>query len=103
MSPMPASAAASRAEAAVDRAWPRVVSLIAASAVSAVLMLYPYALGTAMTPMLHTALPLMMIGVSGAFVHGFGFRPQARALAELFSPIAAWPLMAVGLALLWVR
>jgi len=87
----------------MDRRWSRTISLGAALVISAVLMLYPYALGTKMTPMLHTALPLMMIGVSGAFVHGFGFRPQARALAVLFSPIAAWPLMAVGLALLWVR
>ncbi len=84
----------------MDRLWPRVVSLIAASAVSAVLMLYPYALGTAMTPMLHTALPLLLIGVSGAFVHGMGFRPEAKALRVLFSPVAAWPLMAAGAALL---
>ena len=87
----------------MDRPLARTVSLGAALIISAVLMLYPYALGTKMTPMLHTALPLMMLGVAGAFVHGFGFHPQRKALAVLFSPIAAWPLMAVGLALLWVR
>jgi predicted membrane protein len=87
----------------MDRPWSRTISLGAALAISAVLMLYPYALGTKMTPMLHTALPLMMIGVAGAFVHGFGFHPQRRVFATLFSPIAAWPLMVVGLALLWVR
>lgn len=86
-----------------DRPWARAVSLAAGLAISALLMLYPYALGTKMTPMLHTALPLMMLGVAGAFVHGMGFRPNARALAVLFSPLAAWPLMVLGLALLWVR
>ena len=87
----------------MDRPLARTVSLGAALIISAVLMLYPYALGTKMTPMLHTALPLMMLGVAGAFVHGMGFRPNANALAVLFSPVAAWPLMALGLALLWVR
>ena len=87
----------------MDRPLARTVSLGAALIISAVLMLYPYALGTRMTPMLHTALPLMMLGVAGAFVHGMGFRPNARALAVLFSPVAAWPLMALGVALLWVR
>ncbi len=87
----------------MDRPWLRIVSLTAAFAVSAVLMLYPYALGTTMTPMLHTALPLLMLGVAGAFVHGTGFRPDAKALRILFSPIAAWPLMAVGAGLLAVH
>jgi predicted membrane protein len=87
----------------MDRPLARTVSLGAALIISAVLMLYPYALGTKMTPMLHTALPLMMIGVAGAFVHGFGFHPSARAFAVLFSPVVAWPLMALGVALLWVR
>jgi predicted membrane protein len=87
----------------MDQPWSRTISLGAALAISAVLMLFPYALGTKMTPMLHTALPLMMIGVAGAFVHGMGFHPNNRALAVLFSPVAAWPLMAIGLALLWIR
>lgn len=80
--------------------WARAVSLTAGLAVSAVLMLYPYALGTKMTPMLHTALPVLLIGVSAALVHGVGFRPENRALNVLFSPIAAWPLIAVGIVLL---
>ena len=87
----------------MDRLWPRIISLTAASAVSAVLMLYPYALGTEMTPMLHTALPLLLLGVSGAFVHGTGFRREARALRILFSPVAAWPLIAAGVGLLTIH
>lgn len=84
----------------MDRPWARFVSLAVGLAVSALLMLYPYALGTTMTPMLHTALPLLLLGVSGALVHGVGFRPENRALRLLFSPVAAWPLIVAGAALL---
>ncbi len=80
--------------------WARAVSLAAGLGLSALLMLYPYALGTQMTPMLHSALPVMLIGVSGALVHGVGFRPHNRALNVLFSPIAAWPLIGVGILLI---
>lgn len=83
-----------------DRPWARAVSLAAGLAISALLMLYPYALGTKMTPMLHSALPLLLIGVSGALVHGVGFRPENKWLRVLFSPAAAWPLIAIGAALL---
>ena len=84
----------------MDRPWARVVSLTAALAVSAVLMLYPYALGTRMTPLVHSALPLLLFGVSAAFVHGVGFKPESRILRAVFSPIAAWPLIAAGIGLL---
>ena len=80
----------------------RAVSLIAALAISGVLMLYPYALGTRMTAMTHTALPLLLIGVSGAFVHGVGFRPDNRFLRLLFSPLVAWSLMALGVIILFM-
>jgi cyd operon protein YbgE len=80
--------------------WARAVSLTIGLALSAVLMLYPYALGTQMTPMLHSALPLMLIGVSAALVHGVGFRPESRVLKILFSPVVAWPLIGVGIVLI---
>jgi predicted membrane protein len=77
----------------------RAVSLIAGLAVGAVFMLYPYALGTTMTPLLHSALPLLFLGVSAAIVHGVGFEPENRWLRTFFSPAVAWPLMAVGVGL----
>jgi cyd operon protein YbgE len=80
--------------------WARGVSLAAGLALSALLMLYPYALGTQMTPMLHTALPVMLLGVSASLVHGVGFQPHNRALNVLFSPIVAWPLIGVGILLI---
>lgn len=87
-------------ESILTRPWARGVSLVAALAVSAVLMLYPYALGTTMTAATHTALPLLLVGVSAAFVHGFGFRPDNRAWRFVCGPLVAWPLMAVGIAIL---
>ena len=65
----------------MDRPLARTVSLGAALIISAVLMLYPYALGTRMTPMLHTALPLMML----CWVSGLPFLqpPSVEALADL--------------------
>ena len=84
----------------MDRPWARAVSLTASLAISAVLMLYPYALGTKMTPATHTALPLLMFGVSGAFVHGTGFRPDSRFLRAVFHPLTAWALIVAGAAML---
>jgi cyd operon protein YbgE len=84
----------------LNRPWARVVSLTAALAVSAVLMIYPYALGTRTTAMTRSALPLLLFGVSAAFVHGVGFKPDNRILRAIFSPIAAWPLIAAGVVLI---
>ncbi len=87
----------------IDRPWARIVSLGAALLISAVLMLYPFALGPRMTPTIHAALPLMLLGVAAAFVHGVGFRPDARWLRVVFSPLVAWPLIAGSVLLLAVR
>jgi cyd operon protein YbgE len=87
----------------MDAPWARIVSLTVGLAVSAVLMLYPYALGTTMTPMLHTALPLLLFGVSAALVHGVGFRPENALLGVVFSPVVAWPLILIGGILLVAR
>lgn len=84
----------------LNRPWARLLSLAAAFSLSAVLMLYPYALGTRMTATTHTALPLLLTGVSAAFVHGFGFRLDAGWQRIVFSPLVAWPLIVMGLFLL---
>jgi predicted membrane protein len=98
--PTPPNAATAAASPAPARFWARLVSILAALAVSAVLLLYPYALGTEMTPRVHAALPLLLIGVCAAFVHGLGFRPDSRTLRVVFGPAVAWPLIAAGTFLL---
>ena len=81
------------------RNWTRAPSLAAGLAVSAVLMLYPYALGTDIPQLAHAALPVLLLGVSGALVHGVGYRPDNRALRVLFGPMVSWLLMGIGGAL----
>ncbi len=44
----------------------------------------------------HRALMLVMIGISGGFVHGVGFVPKHWFWKWLFSPYIAWPLMLWG-------
>jgi predicted membrane protein len=74
--------------------------LAAASTLSLSLWFYPYALGTEMSPAVHSALPLLLLGVSAAFVYGVGFTPENRALRVVFSPPVAWPLLILGVFLL---
>ena len=57
---------------ALDRPWARAVSFVA-------------------------TLALIMWGLSAGFVHGVGFVPRNAALRLALGPLAAWPLMALGL------
>jgi putative cyd operon protein ybgE len=44
----------------------------------------------------HGWLVCLLLGMSFAYVHGFGFIPENKTLKILFSPLVAWPLMIVG-------
>lgn len=74
----------------------RLVSLLVGCAVAALLMLFPFVLGTELTPADRIGLFALLFGVSGAFVHGFGYSPERAAWRLLFSPVAAWSLILVG-------
>jgi predicted membrane protein len=50
----------------------------------------------------HGALVLLMWGVAAGFVHGVGFTPRGSMLRFWLGPLAAWVLMAFGLAFLLV-
>ena len=39
---------------------------------------------------------LIMIGISGGFVHGVGFTPRFWFWKWIFSPFLSWPLMLWG-------
>ena len=79
----------------------RVASLAAGGAVTLLLMLFPFVLGPELTALDRTGLFALLLGVSGAFVHGFGYAPEQLAWRLLFSPVAAWGLMlAVALCLI---
>ena len=48
----------------------------------------------------HGWLVCLLLGMSAAYVHGFGFVPENRYLKFFFSPVAAWPLMLLGAAMI---
>ncbi len=78
------------------RGLARVVSLLAAITVVAVVVLYPRLIAEDSTSVPHGFLALLMMGMSAAWVHGFGFVPQNRILRVLFSPLVAWPVILIG-------
>ncbi len=73
-------------------ALPRLFSLVAALALSALIFAYPKALAHAN----HALLSLAMLGVCAGFVHGVGFVPRALVWRVAFSPWLAWALMGIG-------
>ena len=74
----------------------RLASLLLAGGVTLLLMLFPFVLGTELTSTDRIGLFALLFGVSGAFVHGFGYAPEGAAWRLLFSPLAAWSLILVG-------
>jgi predicted membrane protein len=75
----------------------RTASFLAALAISAALMLFPFILRGVPAGRLHAALPIMLLGVAGALVHGIGYQPDHRPLRILFRPICAWSMITGGL------
>jgi cyd operon protein YbgE len=83
---------------ALDRPWARAVSFVAALALMLLVTLAPRALTVEDgSPLGHGTLALIMWGLSAGFVHGVGFVPRNAALRLALGPLAAWPLMALGL------
>lgn len=96
------AAAGTRAEAAAARAA-RVLSFLAAAALSALLFVYPRVLGAEPDGATYGALVMTMAGVCAAFAHGVGFSWESRVLRWCLGPVCAWPLMAVGGFLLFAQ
>ena len=80
----------------------RLISLTAAAAVVAVTVFYPRAIAVDGAHVPFGGFVLLMIGMSLAWVHGIGFVPENPWLRLLFSPLAAWPLLVIGAALVFV-
>ena len=86
---------------AVPAQWVRAVSFVVALAASMTLMLFPFLLRHVPQSRIHTALPVMLFGLAGAFVYGVGYRPDNKLLRILFGPLCAWLLIVVGTFLLF--
>ncbi|WP_275626873.1 cyd operon YbgE family protein [Pseudomonas sp. 273] len=87
-------------ERALCRRWSRALSLLLAAPLALVLLIHPALMLDAHGGYSHGLLMLVMLGVSGGFVHGVGFDPRGRLWALLFGPAMAWPLMLLGYGLL---
>ena len=46
-------------------------------------------------------LVLVMLGISGGFVHGVGFDPYSRLWRTIFHPLGCWLLLGLGYLILW--
>lgn len=73
-----------------------VMSFLLALPLAAVLMIHPAMMLDAQGHYSHGMLMLIMLGISGGFIHGVGFVPQFIVWKWLFSPVIAWPLMLLG-------
>lgn len=73
-----------------------IISCLLAFPLAAVLLLHPAAMLDANGEYSHRAMMLIMIGISGGFVHGVGFTPRFWFWKWIFSPFLSWPLMLWG-------
>ena len=85
----------------LQHALARAVSLLLASPLALLLLIHPAAMLDSQGRYSHGLLMLVMLGISGGFVHGVGFDPRPLHWRLLFSPLSAWPLLLLGYALLW--
>jgi predicted membrane protein len=80
--------------------WTRLAALVAAGVVSLALMLDPYVLQGVSLTRVHAGLPLLLLGVSGAYVHGFGFRPAHPISRAAVHPLIVLSLFVIGFVVL---
>ena len=80
----------------------RVISIVAAAAVTVVVVCFPRIVAEDMHNVPHGWLVCLLLGMSFAYVHGFGYIPDHKSLKILFSPLCAWPLMALGAAMIFL-
>ena len=76
--------------------WSRSLSLLLASPLALLLLIHPAAMLDANGHYSHNLLMLVMLGISGGFVHGVGFDPINRLWRLLLGPACAWPLLILG-------
>ena len=80
----------------------RGVSFGIAATLIALLSLAPW-MFAGETTIVHVIMPVMALGLAGAFAHVVGYRPRSTILAAILGPWVSWPLMLSSLALLAFR
>ncbi len=82
----------------------RGISLLLAGVLSLIGLVVPFLLGAQATELNQMVLLGLILGISGAFYYGFGFRTRSKWLARIVSPILTWPVMLLSFgALLLLR
>jgi len=79
--------------------WSRLLSILLAIALSALILVYPRAVATSVSEVNHGLLNLLMWGIAIGFIHGVGFVPHMAIWRIAFNPLVGWPLMVFGIAL----
>jgi hypothetical protein len=69
----------------------RTASFAAALIASLTLMLFPFLLRQVPTVRLHSALPVLLFGLTAAFVHGIGYTPDNKSSRVLLGPACLAP------------
>jgi predicted membrane protein len=76
--------------------WTRALALGVAGVVSLALMLDPYVLQGVSQTAVHAGLPLVLVGVSAAFIYGFGFQLRNRIARAFCHPLTITALLVCG-------
>lgn len=71
----------------------RIISLVGALLISALLLIHPTQIAANATDINHGYLILLMLGLSGGFVHGIGFNPNFWLWKIVFSPYFSWVIL----------
>ena len=69
------------------------LSLLLALGATAVLTAAPFLVVRQVGPAAHAILPILLMGVSVAFVHGIGYVPRHLFFRALARPLIAWPMI----------
>jgi len=79
--------------------WSRLISILLAIGLSALVLIYPRAVATSVSNVNHGLLNLLLWGIAIGFIHGVGFVPRMTIWRVVFNPIVGWPLMVFGILL----
>jgi predicted membrane protein len=74
----------------------RGISLALAGITAIIGLVFPFLAATQATALNQSVILIMLLGVSGAFIHGVGFRIQNKWMASLTNPAFTWPLITAG-------
>jgi cyd operon protein YbgE len=86
-----------------DHTAARVVSLLLALSMSALILINPHFLIADDGNSYHGLLMLLLACVSIGFIHGVGFSPGQRFWHLFFSPWLSWPPILIGLWLAFIN